>query len=80
MDIKDYWKNGCFGEYHDIYAKNLAEQFYNAGQQSKQEEIESLQKEVDELKFKIQSSLNTACRLQYSIGERIYTELKEILK
>lgn len=53
MDFKDYWKNGCFGEYHDIYAKNLAEQFYNAGQQSKQEEANKLQEEIDALKEKL---------------------------
>ena len=47
MCFEKYWKNGCFGEYHDIYAKNLAEQFYNAGQQSKQAEIYALQKRID---------------------------------
>lgn len=53
---------------------------WDAGQNSKREEIESLQKEIDELKFKIQSSLNTACRLQYSSSERVYKEIKELLK
>ena len=48
MDFEKYWENGCFGEYHDIYAKNLAEQFYKAGQQSKQAEIDALQKRIDE--------------------------------
>lgn len=46
MDFNEYWKNGCFGEYHDIYAKNLADQFYNAGQQSKQAEIDALKAEL----------------------------------
>lgn len=73
MDFEEYWRNGCFGEYHDIYAKNLAEQFYKAGQQSKQAEI-------DALKNKMQTALNKACMLQNSSGERIYTELKELLK
>ena len=49
MDFKEYWKNGCFGEYHDIYAKNLAEQFYQAGQQSKQAEIDALKNLIDEI-------------------------------
>ena len=48
MDFDEYWRNGCFGEYHDIYAKNLAEQFYNAGQQSKQAEIDALKAKLDE--------------------------------
>ena len=49
MDFEGYWKNGCFGEYHDIYAKSLAEQFYQAGQQSKQAEIDALKSKVQEL-------------------------------
>lgn len=47
MDFEEYWRNGCFGEYHDIYAKNLAEQFYNASQQSKQAEIDALKSKID---------------------------------
>ena len=46
---------------------------FEAGQQSKQAEI-------DALKSKIQTALNKACMLQNSNGERIYNELKEILK
>lgn len=49
MDFDEYWRNGCFGEYHDIYAKNLAEQFYNAGQQSKQAEIDALKAKIEEI-------------------------------
>lgn len=49
MCFEKYWENGCFGEYHDIYAKNLAEQFYQAGQQSKQAEIDALKSKVQEL-------------------------------
>ena len=49
MDFEEYWRNGCFGEYHDIYAKNLAEQFYNAGQQSKQAEIDALKEKILEI-------------------------------
>ena len=49
MDFEEYWRNGCFGEYHDIYAKNLAEQFYNAGQQSKQAEIDALKAKIEEI-------------------------------
>ena len=50
-----------------------AKDFFEAGQQSKQAEI-------DALKNKIQTALNKACMLQNSNGERIYTELKELLK
>lgn len=50
MDFDEYWKNGCFGEYHDIYAKNLADKFYQAGQQSKQAEIGELKKKIDAVK------------------------------
>ena len=46
---------------------------FEAGQQSKQAEI-------DALKNKMQTALNKACMLQNSSGERIYTELKELLK
>ena len=46
---------------------------FEAGQQSKQDEI-------DALKNKMQTALNKACMLQNSSGERIYTELKELLK
>ena len=46
---------------------------FEAGQQSKQAEI-------DALKSKIQTALNKACMLQNSSGERIYTELKDLLK
>ena len=53
MDFEEYWRNGCFGEYHDIYAKNLAEQFYNAGQQSKQKKIDAIIKWVEENKKSI---------------------------
>lgn len=53
---------------------------WDAGQNSKQVEIENLQKEIDELKVKMQSALNTACRLQHSSGERVYKEIKELLK
>ena len=50
-----------------------AKDFFEAGQQSKQAEI-------DALKNKIQTALNKACMLQNSNGERIYTELKELLE
>lgn len=49
MDFNEYWENGCFGEYHDIYAKNLADKFYQAGQQSKQAEIDALKNLIDEI-------------------------------
>ena len=38
------------------------------------------QKKIDALKSKIQTALNKACMLQNSNGERIYNELKELLK
>ena len=67
-----------FDEWHKEAKKTndcgfTARDFFEAGQQSKQAEI-------DALKNKIQTALNKACMLQNSNGERIYTELKEILK
>ena len=53
MDFNEYWKNGCFGEYHDIYAKNLADKFYQAGQQSKQAEIDALQQQNQRLAMRL---------------------------
>lgn len=53
---------------------------WDAGQNSKKDEINDLQKEIDELKVKMQGALNAACRLQYSSGEIIYKEIKELLK
>lgn len=80
MDFDYYFK-----KYDEEYGFNDSELCgfeigFEAGQQSKQEEVNKLQEEVDVLKFKIQSSLNTACRLQYSSGERVYKEIKELLK
>lgn len=43
-------------------------------------EFQEQQKKIDALKSKIQTALNKACMLQNSNGERIYNELKEILK
>lgn len=59
----------------DVYASSdtdLASRAFKAGQQSKQ-------KEVDDLKEKLQSILNRVCMLQQSNGERIYKEIKEML-
>lgn len=102
-------------KYLDFYKENFGQgkycskswglASYEAGQQSKQAEIdkrlsdyqlevsqvgqacvkwkeitEGKQAEIDDLKNKIQTALNRACMLQNSSGERIYTELKEILK
>ena len=47
--------------------------FYQAGQQSQQAKI-------DELQARIDSALNTLCKLQYSSGERIYNDVGSILK
>ena len=63
-----------------LYPSASPKAAWDAGQNSKQEEINSLKKEIDELKVKMQSALNTACRLQYSSGEIIYREIKELLK
>ncbi len=60
-----------FEEWH--YPSASPKAAWDAGQQIKQ-------KEIDALKNKIQTALNKACMLQNSSGERIYTELKEILK
>lgn len=38
------------------------------------------QKKVDDLESKLQSVLNLACKLQHSSGDRIYSEIKELLK
>lgn len=53
MDFNEYWKNGCFGEYHDIYAKNLADKFYQAGQQSKQAEIDAMKQQNQRLAMRL---------------------------
>lgn len=63
-----------------FYSSASPKAAWDAGQNSKQKEINELQKEVDELKYKIQSALNTVCRLQYSSGEKVYEEIKELLK
>lgn len=80
MDFDHYFK-----KYDEEYGFNDSELCgfeigFEAGQNSKREEIENLKTEVDYLKFKVQSVLNTACRLQYSSGERVYKEIKELLK
>ena len=46
---------------------------FEAGQQSKQAEVDELRKRIDE-------ALNVMCKLQYSSGERIYDEVGKILK
>ena len=46
--------------------------FYETGQQSKQAEIDLLQKRIDD-------ALNMLCKLQYSDGDRIYKEVTRIL-
>ena len=68
MDF-DIW---YYGQQTDIGYSKMKKAF-EAGQQSKQAEI-------DALKNKMQTALNKACMLQNSSGERIYTELKELLK
>ena len=65
----DIW---YYGQQTDIGYSKMKKAF-EAGQQSKQDEI-------DALKNKMQTALNKACMLQNSSGERIYTELKELLK
>ena len=69
MDFEEW-----FNTYENLECdKDACEDAFEAGQQSKQAEI-------DALKNKIQTALNKACMLQNSSGERIYTELKELLK
>lgn len=63
-----------------LYPSASPKAAWDAGQNSKQKEINELQKEIDELKVKMQGALNTACRLQYSSGEKVYEEIKELLK
>lgn len=62
-------------KYEKLAYKNIKLQFLN-----KQHDLDELQAEIDALKNKIQTALNKACMLQNSSGERIYAELKEILK
>lgn len=38
------------------------------------------QAKIDELQARIDEALNTLCKLQYSSGERIYSEVGNILK
>lgn len=38
------------------------------------------QKKIDDLEIKLQSMLNLACKLQYSSGDRVYSEIQELLK
>ena len=69
MDFEEW-----FNTYENLQCdKDACEDAFEAGQQSKQAEI-------DALKNKMQTALNRACMLQNSSGERIYTELKELLK
>ena len=69
MDFEEW-----FNTYENLQCdKDACDDAFEAGQQSKQAEI-------DALKNKIQTALNKACMLQNSNGERIYTELKELLK
>lgn len=70
MDFEEWFKSLDLDNWTN---KKHMHDAFEAGQQSKQAEI-------DALKNKIQTALNKACMLQNSSGERIYTELKELLK
>lgn len=65
----DNWKE----EQERIHNDYDAENAWYAGQQSQQAKI-------DELQARIDSALNTLCKLQYSSGERIYNDVGSILK
>ena len=69
-EFDKHWDTHCISSNCE---EDEAKIHFEAGQQSKQAEI-------DALKSKIQTALNKACMLQNSNGERIYNELKEILK
>ena len=69
-EFDKHWDTHCISSNCE---EDEAKIHFEAGQQSQQAEI-------DALKSKIQTALNKACMLQNSNGERIYTELKEILK
>ena len=69
MDFEEWYREAKKNNDCGFTAKD----FFEAGKQSKQAEI-------DALKNKMQTALNKACMLQNSSGERIYTELKELLK
>ena len=69
-EFDKHWDTHCISSNCE---EDEAKIHFEAGQQSKQAEI-------DALKNKMQTALNKACMLQNSSGERIYTELKELLK
>ena len=58
---------------HDYKSYELAKASYLKGAQSQQAII-------DELQARIDGALNTLCKLQYSSGERIYSDVGSILK
>lgn len=66
MNFDEYWNDG-FNSYDD--ARDAAKDAWQE-QQSK----------IDELQGWIDEALNTLCKLQYSSGERIYSEVGNILK
>ena len=55
--------------------KNVKLQFEN-----KQIDCDRSDRKIDELQARIDSALNTLCKLQYSSGERIYNDVGNILK
>ena len=55
--------------------KNVKLQFEN-----KQIDCDRSDRKIDELQARIDSALNTLCKLQYSSGERIYNDVGGILK
>lgn len=74
MDFNEFWENGCFGEYHDIYTKNLADKFYQAGQQSKQAKIDALEEKLK----KLQAAYDDCT--EYTTISELLDSIKEILK
>ncbi len=69
-EFDKHWDTHCISSNCE---EDEAKIHFEAGQKSKQAEIDELQAMVD-------TALNTLCKLQYSSGERIYSDVGNILK
>lgn len=62
-----------FDLYMLSYTNPNADAIFKAGAQSRQAEIDELQKRINE-------ALNKLCQLQYASAERVYNDVSKILK
>ena len=69
-EFDKHWDTHCISSNCE---EDEAKIHFEAGQKSKQAKIDELQARVD-------TALNTLCKLQYSSGERIYSDVGNILK